>query len=371
MAELQYFSLDRILKEQARYNIIIGQRSNGKTFAVQEYGIKSYIKTKKKMCIIRRTEVDLTARNGRETFTHFVSNPKRGNLISQWTNGEWDNIEYFSKAWYLAKVEEGGKIIRDFTPFCYAFAVSIQEHYKSTSYPDITTVLYDEFITRSGYLIDEFVLYEHLLSTIIRDRDDVKIFMCGNTVNKYNPYFKEMGLDQVSKMQPGDIQLYEFAVTDKNETLKIAIQYSDNISKEGKPSDVYFAFGNPKLKMITHGIWEISLYPHLPVKYKRSEVIGQFYVIWEDNVLDCEIVQSSGLNTPFIYIHKKTTPIKSGNIVFQTDYDVRWEYRRKINKPTDEIGKRIWYLFVNDKVFYQDNEIGEIMRNYLQWCNTK
>ena len=31
------------------------------------------------------------------------------------------------------------------------------------------------------------------------DRKNVKIFMCGNTVNKYNPYFQEMGLKNAIK----------------------------------------------------------------------------------------------------------------------------------------------------------------------------
>ena len=370
---MEYFSLKRILNEKAQYNVIFGERSNGKTFAVQELGIKNYLSTKKQMCIIRRTEVDLTARNGKETFTHFVSNPTRGNLISEWTNNEWNTIEYYSKAWYLAKIDEKGKVVRDFMPFCYAFAISIQEHYKSTSYPAVTTILFDEFLTRNIYLQDEFILFENLLSTIIRDRTDVTIFMCGNTVNKYNPYFKEMGLDQANKMKAGDIQVYEFAVTNKNETLKVAVQFADSISKKGKASDLYFSFGNPRLKMITHGMWEIALYPHLPVKYKRSEVIGEFFIVWEDSVLHCEVVQSSELNSPFIYVHNITTPINEqmSPIVFQTDYNAKWNYRRKINKPSDEIGRRIWYLISNDKIFYQDNEIGEIMRNYLQWCNTK
>ena len=40
----------------------------------------------------------------------------------------------------------------------------------------------------------------------------------------------------------------------------------------------------------------------------------------------------------------------------------------KITKPVTDLEKRIVSFFIKDKVFYQDNEIGEIVRNYLEWC---
>ena len=72
-------------------------------------------------------------------------------------------------------------------------------------------ILFDEFITRSMYLPDEFVIFTNVLSTIIRDRNNVKIFMCGNTVNKYCPYYKEMGLNNVS-IDPKDMAHIEAIV---------------------------------------------------------------------------------------------------------------------------------------------------------------
>ena len=34
----------------------------------------------------------------------------------------------------------------------------------------------------------------------------------------------------------------------------------------------------------------------------------------------------------------------------------------------NEIGKKIWWFFNTDRVYYQDNEVGEIVRNYIMWC---
>ena len=33
-----------------------------------------------------------------------------------------------------------------------------------------------------------------------------------------------------------------------------------------------------------------------------------------------------------------------------------------------DIEKKIAIFYTRDKVYYQDNEVGEIVRNYLQWC---
>ena len=96
------------------------------------------------------------------------------------------------------------------TPFAFGFAITSQEHDKSTSYPNVRTILYDEFLTRNAYIPDEFVLFCNVLSTVIRQRDDVKIFMLGNTVNKYCPYFKEMGLNNITKQKQGTIDIYKY-----------------------------------------------------------------------------------------------------------------------------------------------------------------
>ena len=41
---------------------------------------------------------------------------------------------------------------------------------------------------------------------------------------------------------------------------------------------------------------------------------------------------------------------------------------RNIRKPTNELARRLAEYFKKDKVFYQDNEVGEIVRNYLIFC---
>ena len=38
--KMKFYSLDRILQKHAQYNVIFGERSNGKTYAVEKYALE-------------------------------------------------------------------------------------------------------------------------------------------------------------------------------------------------------------------------------------------------------------------------------------------------------------------------------------------
>lgn len=358
--KILYYRLDSILEKNAHYNMIFGERSNGKTYAVIEYALERFIKHGEQFAIIRRWQDDFKGKRGATMFDNLITN----GVVEKLSEGKWSNIYYYSSRWYLSKFEDDKRII-DETPFAFAFAISAMEHDKSTSYPNIKNVLFDEFLTRGTYIPDEFIKFMNVLSTIIRQRNDVKIFMCGNAVNKYSPYFAEMGLHNVKNMKQGDIELYNYG----DSGLKVAVEFSDSPNK-GKPSDIYFAFNNSKLEMIkgSGGIWEIDIYPHLPLKYKPKDIIFTYFIIFSEDILQCEIIIIK--NNVFAYIHRKTTELKNidKDLIYSTEYDVRPNWKRKITKPITPIEKKIATLFLKDKVFYQDNEVGEIVRNYLMWC---
>lgn len=363
--KINYYSLDRILKENADYNIIFGERSNGKTTAVLRYALEDHIKSGyiNQLAIFRRWAEDFKGKNGSQMFSGIIAL----GWVEQLTKGKFNTIIYYSQKWYLAKFDENGE--KEYSapdPFCLGFSIASEEHYKSTAYPNVKTILFDEFITRSYYLPNEFIFFQNLLSTVIRLRDDVKIFMCGNTINKYCPYFNEMGLTNIQKQEPGTIDVYTYGDTE----LKVAVEYSYLENKKAKRSNKYFAFNNPKLSMITNGNWEISIYPHLPVKYIQRDIKYMYFIKFDKNILQCEIIYSKELKTLFTYIHKKTTPIKENknNLVYDVEPNAARNYRRKLTKPTDDVMKLIYSFFVNDKVFYQSNDIGEIVRNYILWC---
>lgn len=352
----KYYSLDRILAHGADYNIIFGERSNGKTYATLKYAIDAYVTTGKQTAYIRRWREDLRGKRAESLYANHIAN----GYIDTVTGGKFNTIKYTGGKWYLAYMDEDEKLTVDNEPFCFGFCLSEQEHEKSSSYPNITTIIFDEFLTRRYYLPDEFMLFMNMLSTIIRQRNDVKVFMLGNTVNKFCPYFTEMGLKQIAVQEQGTIDLYTFG----KDGATVAVEYCDTIVKQ-KASNKYFCFDNQNLQMITGGKWELAVYPHLPTKYKPSDVLFVFYIVFAETILQGNIIQTE--NDLFCFIHGKTTPIKDtdNSLIYSLEMNGKPNYCRKLLSTATELQTKVARFFATDKVFYQSNEIGEIVRNYL------
>lgn len=358
----KYYRLNKILSEKAVYNVIFGERSTGKTFACLELIIMNYLSGKGTGAYIRRWDEDLKGGKGANIFNNHLK------IIEKLTKGKYNAIQYFQRNFYLIhRNEQGDRDLMDENPFCYTFSISMQEHYKSNSYPSITSIVFDEFLTRDAYIVDEFIEFQNLLSTIIRDRDDVVIFMLGNTINKFCPYFNEMGLTRVKRQKPGTIDVYDYGKSG----LRVAVEYTGH--GNGKKSDHYFAFDNEnlRLRMITTGSWEMDIYPHLPYKYQEKEVIYRFFIIFDGTTLQCNVIQHE--DDRFVFIHLKTSEVNArpNEIVYQTDADPRPNYRCRLNRPVTPLEREIVGLFQRDKVFYQSNDLGEVVRNYLLYCQKR
>ena len=355
--KMKFYSLTPILEKNADYNVIFGERSNGKTYAVLEYGLKRYLQTGEQMAYIRRWREDLRGKRADSLFANHVNN----GLIEKLTGGKFNEVFYMSGKWWLSSYNpETKKRIPDDKPFCFGFCLSEQEHDKSSSFPGVTTIVFDEFLTRRYYLPDEFMLFMNVLSTIIRQRDNVKVFMLGNTVNKYCPYFAEMGLKQVGVMEQGTIDIYRFG----EHGATVAVEYTASVVKH-KASNKYFCFDNQNLEMITGGKWELAVYPHLPVKYKPKDVEFVYFIVFGDVILQANVIQVEDQN--FTYIHAKTTPIKDPeeSLIYSLEMNGKPNYKRRLISTATELERRIAMYYATDKVFYQNNEIGEIVRNYI------
>lgn len=368
----KYYSLERILKKNTQYKVIFGKRSNGKTYAVLARGLKLFFEKGIEMAYIRRNREDLVGKNGQSLFSNLVEN----GIVEKYSKGVWTDIYYYGKRWYMCRYETDNKghkqRITDEKPFCYGFVLSGMEHDKSTSYPKVGIICFDEFLSRTNYLPDEFILLMNCISTIARLRTDVEIYMLGNTVNKYCPYFTEMGLKNVKNMEQGSIDVYRYGDSD----LKVAVEYTSPTTGATGKENVLFAFNNPKLQMITHGDWEIDIYPHLPYRYKENDIIFTYFIEFDGEKLQCEIIRGGEdengkrVEALITYVHLKTTEWKhpDKDIIFSPEISPLKNRYTRITKPVDKRTEKIACCLKRDKVFYQNNEVGEIMSNYLKWC---
>lgn len=359
---IKYYSHKRLFEAcpNAHYYMIYGERSSGKTYDALKLALEEYAEHGTQFAYIRRWDIDIKGKAIRTIFNNLAANGE----IKKITKGEYNEVYFYGGVFYFSYYNaEKGTRINSPEPIGYVFALNNMEHDKSSSYPRVNLVIFDEFLARQTYLVDEFVLFSNVLSTIIRKRDNVKVMMLGNTVNKFCPYFKEMGLSNVKKMVPGEINVYKYG----DSGLTVAVEYTDG-SESKNPSDVYFAFNNPKLQMITSGAWELDIYPHCPIKYRPKDIKYTYFIEFDDEILQCEIIKAN--KCLFTFIHQKTTPIKDENrdLIYTQRYDPRRNWRRVICKPYDEIGDLIWKQFQTDCVYYQDNEVGDMVMNYINWC---
>lgn len=354
----KYYTTEQIDKTGAQYRVVFSERSDGKTYAVLKRGLEQFFRNGGQLAYIRRWDEDLVKGRAATLYDNLVNNGE----IEKMSGGEWTNVVYKSRMWFLCRFDCDQRVVNE-TPIAYAFSLSAMSHDKSTAYPKVATILFDEFIDRDGYLTDEFVIFSNVLSTIIRDRDNVVIYMCGNTVNKFCPYFKEMGLKNVKKQEQGTIDIYKYGES----SLTVAVEYSAGVGKKGKPSDVYFAFDNPKLKMITTGAWELNVYPRSPYKIRPKDIVFHYYINFDLEWLQADIVAVNG--DYFTHIHPCREPKeKRSEVIFSPEFSSNPRHFRLLTHARTNLHRKILEFYHNDKIFYSDNDTGEIVRNYLIWC---
>lgn len=358
----KFYDIRTLFKDypNAQYYMAIGERSNGKTYSSLDYVLSKFAEAGEEFGYIRRFGEDIRPKNLGSLFDSHIENHR----IEHYFGDKYNALQYKSSKFSLVKLDDEADEAEDPVIIGRAFDLNSMEHYKSISFPRITTIIFDEFLSRQGYLPNEFMLFQNALSTIIRHRDNVKIIMLGNTVNKYCPYFSEMGLKHVYEQKQGTVDVYHYG----SSSLEVVVEYCESTSKSGgKSSDVYFAFDNPQLQMITTGAWEIGIYPHLPVKFKPRDIVQQFFIEFDRAVLHGEIISVDDMK-PFVFLHPKTTDIKRPDDIVYTTEPTAEKFRKQgLTTQTDKLSMFIKKAYSEGRIFYATNETGEVFRNFLMW----
>ena len=351
-----FYDIEPIDNTEATYRLIIGQRSNGKTYSVCKHIIENYFESGERAAYIRRWDEDIQPKNLSSLFDPHLP------LIIALSNGEYNGVAYRAKEFHLVYIDEDGKVVKkDPTAFCVTASINTAEHTKGQDRGEIHTILFDEFATRQAYLPNEFILYCNLLSSLIRNRDNAVIYMLANTVNRYCPYFEEMGLSNVQKQAQGTIDVYSY----KNKDLTVAVEYCDPVKATDKVASKYFAFENSQLEMITSGAWELQMYPRPPYKITDYMIKKVFYIEFGGELLKGEIIA----NSPdlFIFIHPQTKDIEIGEkeVLYTSGFTTSSLHCRFLNDCPTELHKLIKSLISKKAVCFSSNEVGEVFRNWL------
>lgn len=364
---MAYYDYTELLAQGAIYNLIIGQRSNGKTFGACRLILEEYLKTGTPSAYIRRLEEQIKPKNIEALF-----NPHSA-WIDEQTEHKYNSVVYRAGGFYLARFELSDKtgrfikLAQDRTPFCRCYAIATADTTKGQDAGPVAYVVFDEFMTRKYYLVNEFIHYQNLLSSIIRDRQGVRILMLANTVNKYCPYFGEMGLREIADQDQGTIAVYTAGTSET----KIAVEYCASDDEQQKKVSSYFCFDNPQLNMISTGAWEIASYRHAPEDTGDYDIIFCFFVVYGGKVAQGDIYMYKGY--PIIVFHKKTSElrrIETSLIYMEDNDDGNPLHQISLTVGETRAHKLIRQLIKQNKFFFDTNDTGEYINNWLKFALT-
>lgn len=174
----------------ATYNGCVGGRGLGKSYGMKKIMIADALENDRQFILLRRYKPELV--EAKPTFFADVAKEFPG----------WDfRVEgrYAQAARSLDPVD--GESDSDLTKrqktqrwktIGYFAALSVAQHMKGSSFPNVHTIMFDEFIIERGnldYLPNEVVKFNNFYSTIDRWQDRVKVFFLANSVGIMNPYF--------------------------------------------------------------------------------------------------------------------------------------------------------------------------------------
>ena len=268
-----YYSLDRIKQTCSDINIIVGQRGNGKSYAVYKEALKLYKETGKRFCLIRRWKSDLV---GYQTEQLFLPLQKEIEAIF----GKGHTVLYFRHKFYL--VNEAGEKL-DF--FGYTLSLSEASHTKSIPYVNVGMIVFDEFIQISGEatLRDEKMKYETVVSTICRDKTDIVFYLLANTVSKFSWVFLYYGI-LIDSVKQGEIVTKELPL-DSGDILRVSLEYCAENKSIGDKTAKYTTS-----KMTSKGLWEIPETDSIPTvkgEIVKDRLLFTVYDYEADIIIGC------------------------------------------------------------------------------------
>lgn len=359
MEKLQeHYSIRELLLRKALYNLILGQRSNGKSYAVKDMSLYEaytgldYITHKplgkrRYLAYIRRWKEELKAS---DVESYFDDMP-----IAKLTNNEYDCVSVWRSDIYLAKLNDEGKKDRGMK-IGHCFCLTSATHYKSLTYPDILNLIFEEFLT-DMYLPREVENLESIVSTIARS-EEVHVYMIGNTISRLCPYFREWELTNCLKQKQGTIDIYKKkspAWDPKSESwieniILIAVEYCQQNLKTG-----IMSFGRAS-RSINGGEWECDEQPHLPKKFNEYNLKYKILFKSGDFAFMVTLLQDNEKRELTLYCYP-ASETSSAKRVVSDDYSMDRFHTNHLT-PLTKYDKIVIDLLNVGKICFSDNLTG-------------
>lgn len=187
-----FWNLPQTLTHNMLINVIVGNRGGGKSYGAKKRAIDNFIKRKEQFGYIRRYKEDL-----KQPMIQFFKDIEMAYPEYEFKT---DANHFYIR---LRSTENAPWKPEDIAG--YGFTLSTANNKKSISYPNITTLIYDEFLLDKGnqaYISDEPIKLLNLYETIARPgtgHPRVVLFMLANAITITNPYFLFWNLKMPTK----------------------------------------------------------------------------------------------------------------------------------------------------------------------------
>lgn len=140
-----HYNIDKLNSYNALINLILGEKSNGKSYQVKhKEAVEHYLETGNRFILLRRWKEDISALWIEQYFADID--------IAKLTNNRYNCISQYRKVLYLSNYDiETGKTKR-YEKIGYVMALSTEQHMSSGSFLDVDRIIFEEFIERGNYL---------------------------------------------------------------------------------------------------------------------------------------------------------------------------------------------------------------------------
>ena len=186
-----FYTPERVVSYNALLTLIIGERGVGKTYGFKTYVVKRFLNKHKQFAYIRRYDTDLEASVGSTNDNKFFEQIRN---------------EFPESEFKITKSKKVRKLYIDNKLCGYALPLSAADSLKSSSYENVDTIIYDEFMLKEGST-------QHYL----KNEPDIRIYCLGNAISSTCPL---MTYFDITLPYNSDIKLFKDGT--------IAIEYIKN-----------------------------------------------------------------------------------------------------------------------------------------------
>ena len=212
---MEHFDIRELIKQYPTVRLfdIVGQGGVGKTYSAKKYLLEQFFKNDAPFIYIRRYTTEIANDNLMTVFDDVIDDPEVQAMWNDWKDEKYQYMHIMPHAgWFWLYGEMNNGRLEQIKRIGRPVALSKAGTFKGGTYNDFKTILFDEFITDTGYVHHdkEPDMLDKIVSTVARAVNDAIVICCGNPDNfiEMCPYLKSLSLDY-DHMQPNTVYLFD------------------------------------------------------------------------------------------------------------------------------------------------------------------